>query len=70
MKIAMVRAHKMIPKEARLLLTVHDELVTMTPEHLTDVTVKAIRDAMEDIHMLKIPLIADITVVDRWGEAK
>lgn len=70
MKIAMVRAHKMIPKEAKLLLTVHDELVTMTPEHLTDATVEAIRGAMEEIHMLKIPLIADIKVVDRWGEAK
>ena len=70
MKIAMVRAHKMIPKEAKLLLTVHDELVTMTPEHLADATVEAIRDAMEGINMLKIPLIADITVVDSWGDAK
>jgi DNA polymerase I-like protein with 3'-5' exonuclease and polymerase domains len=71
MKIAMVRAHKLIPKEARLTLTVHDELVTMTPEHLAVETENAIREAMEGVNMLKtVPLLADVKVVDRWGEAK
>jgi DNA polymerase I-like protein with 3'-5' exonuclease and polymerase domains len=69
-KLAMVRAHALIPKEAKLILTVHDELVTLTPDHLVEETQSAIRTAMEDIHLLDIPLIADITVVERWGEAK
>jgi len=69
-KLAMVRAHALIPKEAKLILTVHDELVTLTPDHLVEETQFAIRTAMEDIHLLDIPLIADITVVERWGEAK
>jgi DNA polymerase-1 len=60
----------MIPKEAKLLLTVHDELVTLTPEHLKDETEKAIRDAMEGINLLDVPLIADVKIVQRWGEAK
>ena len=70
MKLAMIRAHQMIPKESHLLLTVHDELVTITPDHLVDETKEAIREAMEGINMLDVPLIADVKVVQRWGEAK
>ena len=69
-KLAMVRAHQMIPKEAKLILTVHDELVTISPDHLVDETWEAIRAAMEDIDLLKVPLTAGITCVQRWGEAK
>ena len=69
-KLAMIRAHDMIPKEAKLLLTVHDELVTLTPDSLVDKTQEAIREAMEDIYLLDVPLIADIKVVQRWGDAK
>jgi DNA polymerase I-like protein with 3'-5' exonuclease and polymerase domains len=69
-KLAMVRAHALIPKEAKLILTVHDELVTLTPDHLVEETEAAIRTAMEDINLLDIPLIADVKVVERWGEAK
>ena len=69
-KLAMIRAHKTIPKGAKLILTVHDELVTLTPEHLVDETTSAIREAMEGIKLLSVPLIADIKVVNKWGEAK
>ena len=69
-KLAMVRAYKRLPEGARLLLTVHDELVTLTPNDKVDDTVSAIREAMEGIDLLSVPLVADITVVDRWGEAK
>ena len=69
-KVAMVRAHQMIPEGAKLILTVHDELVTLTPDHLVDQTISAIREAMEEIKILPIPLVADIKVVTKWGEAK
>lgn len=70
MKIAMVRAHQNIPGTARLILTVHDELVTTTPADLASDTADAIREAMEGIQILRVPLIADVKVVDKWGEAK
>jgi DNA polymerase-1 len=66
----MVRAHSLIPKEAKLILTVHDELVTLAPDNLVEETKAAIKEAMEGINLLEVPLIADITVVQRWGEAK
>jgi DNA polymerase-1 len=69
-KIAMVRAWTMIPKEAKLILTVHDELVVTTPAELAEETAEKLREAMEDIQVLKVPLIADIKIVDKWGEAK
>lgn len=69
-KLAMIRAYGRIPEGARLLLTVHDELVTLAPEDKVEETVEAIREAMEDIKLLTVPLVADIKVVERWGEAK
>ena len=69
-KLAMIRANKMIPEGANLILTVHDELVTVTPTELAEETVSQIRLAMEGINALDVPLLADITTVKRWGEAK
>jgi len=60
----------MIPEGAGLILTVHDELVTVTPADVAEQTAEAIRQAMEGIKALNIPLLADVKVVNRWGEAK
>ena len=70
MKLAMIRAQDMIPKEAKLLLTVHDELVTLTPDSKAEETAEAIREAMEGITLLDVPLLADVKTVQRWGQAK
>jgi DNA polymerase I-like protein with 3'-5' exonuclease and polymerase domains len=70
MKLAMIRAHELVPPEAKILLTVHDELVTLTPDSLAEKTAESIREAMEGIKVLDIPLIADVKTVQRWGEAK
>jgi DNA polymerase I-like protein with 3'-5' exonuclease and polymerase domains len=69
-KLAMIRAYERVPAEAKIILTVHDEIVTLTPDHLVDQTYAAIKEAMEEINFLDVPLIADIKVVQRWGEAK
>lgn len=69
-KLAMIRAYEALPQEAKLILTVHDELVTLTPDHLVDETREAIREAMEGINLLPIPLVADIKIVQKWGDAK
>jgi len=69
-KLAMIRAHKLIPDEANLILTIHDELVTVTPDHLVEETEAAIRQAMEGINALSIPMLAEVSVANRWGDAK
>ena len=69
-KIAMVRAHQMLPPEAKIILTVHDEMVLTTPADMAESTAEILREAMEGINVLKVPLIADVKIVDKWGEAK
>jgi DNA polymerase I-like protein with 3'-5' exonuclease and polymerase domains len=74
MKLALVRAHASFVQEPdiNLILTVHDELVTITPEDRAEETAEAIRRAMEGIKIpaITVPLIAEVTIVDKWGEAK
>lgn len=70
MKVAIVRAHAMLPPEAKLMLTVHDELLTSCPEHMAEEVVATIREAMEGIDVLDIPLVATIKIANTWGEAK
>lgn len=69
-KLAMVRAHRLIPTGSNIILTIHDELVTVTPNELIEETTAAIKEAMEGINALHVPLLADIKVVDKWGDAK
>lgn len=74
MKLALVRAHSCFVNEPdiNLILTVHDELVTITPENRAEETAEAIRASMEGIKLeaITVPLIADVKIVDKWGEAK
>ena len=74
MKLAIIRAHSCFVDEpdVNVVLTVHDELVTVAREDLADETAEAIRESMEGIKLKEItfPLIADVKIVDKWGEAK
>jgi DNA polymerase I-like protein with 3'-5' exonuclease and polymerase domains len=74
MKLAIVRAHSCFLEEPdiNVLLTVHDELVTVCPEDRAEETAEAIRVSMEGIRLkeITVPLIADVKIVDKWGEAK
>ena len=74
MKLAIVRAHSCFVDEPdiKLLLTVHDELVTSCPAERADEVAEAIRVSMEGVSLkqITVPLIAEVYVVDKWGEAK
>jgi DNA polymerase I-like protein with 3'-5' exonuclease and polymerase domains len=74
MKLAIVRAHSCFTDEpdVNVVLTIHDELVTVAREDLVEETAEAIRVSMEGIHLpeITVPLIADVKIVNKWGEAK
>ena len=74
MKLALVRAHSCFTNEPdiNVVLTVHDELVTIAPEDRAEEVAEAIRKSMEGITLkaMTVPLIADVKIVDKWGEAK
>ena len=74
MKLAIIRAHSCFVDEpdVNVVLTVHDELVTVAREDLAEETAEAIRESMEGIRLneITVPLVADVKIVDKWGEAK
>jgi DNA polymerase-1 len=74
MKLALIRAHSCFIDEpdVNVILTVHDELVTICPEEKAAEVAEAIRVSMEGIKLkqIAVPLIADVKIVDKWGEAK
>ena len=73
-KLAMVRAHSCFVNEptVNVILTVHDELVTVTPDALAEQVGEAIKESMEGVRLpdMVVPLIADMKIVEKWGQAK
>lgn len=54
---------------ARMILTVHDELVFEIPEDRVDEAGKKIKDVMENAMKLDVPLVVDVGHGVNWGEA-
>ena len=72
-KLAMIRLHRSLEKDMRLVLSVHDELVTLTPEDKADRCADIVREAMLGpgiTDLLSVPLSSDLKVVQRWSQAK
>ncbi len=68
-KIAMIRVADRLAAEglrARLLLTVHDELLFETPRDEVDRLAAVVRETMESALPLTVPLIVDVKVGDDW----
>ena len=73
MKIAMIKIHQDLPKispQTKMLLQVHDELVLETPaKDLSKVSV-FVKNIMEQIYQLAVPLRVDTEAGPNWGELK
>ncbi len=68
-KIAMIRTADRIVAErlrARLLLSVHDELLFEVPRDEVDALARLVRDTMESALPLSVPLTVDVKVGDDW----
>jgi DNA polymerase I len=74
LKKAMIAVHAGLPKvaggHARMILTVHDELLFEAPRETADETAAAVRDLMESAVELNVPLTVDVGVGENWKEAK
>jgi DNA polymerase-1 len=53
-----------------MLLQVHDELVFEAPPAEVDVLAGLVRDQMENVVQLEVPLVVDIGTGPNWLEAK
>ncbi len=71
-KLAMLRTTERIRRErwpVQLLLTVHDELVFEAPPELADELGAALKQEMEGVYQLSVPLEVDIGIGDTWADA-
>ena len=54
---------------ARMLLSVHDELLFEAPDEEIDKTAKVVKEVMEGAAHLSVPLTVDIGTGANWDEA-
>ncbi len=72
-KMAMIRIHKTLHEEkmeSRMLLQVHDELVFEGPEKEIPFLKTLVREIMEGVLTLRVPLLVQISQGDNWADLK
>ena len=72
-KLAMIKVDRGLAEEglgARMVLTVHDELLFEVPNSELDATREAVRSLMEQAYPLEVPLRVDLATGANWAEAK
>jgi DNA polymerase-1 len=72
LKRAMIDAHAALAShaDARMILTVHDELLFEVPKARADELAEVVRNAMQNAVTLKVPLTVDVGIGDNWKDAK
>ena len=73
LKLAMIEVQRVIDSEAKdvkMLLTVHDELVLEVPLDERERVEALVREVMESVCTLKVPLVVDLGFGPTWAEAK
>ncbi|KYF78290.1 DNA polymerase I [Sorangium cellulosum] len=69
LKLAMVRVPRPVVPGARMVLTVHDELAFEVPADAVDEAKAKVREAMESVFPLDVPLVVDIGHGPTWADA-
>ena len=72
-KIAMINVEKRLRDEdlaSKLILQIHDELDLEVPESEIETVSALVKETMEDVVTLRVPLIADVSYGSNWAEAK
>jgi DNA polymerase-1 len=71
MKLAMIKTAEGLSKvspSSKMILQVHDELVFEVPTAEVKKVARFIKDVMENVIKLKVPIVADVEVGENWGE--
>ena len=72
-KIAMIKVVERMKKEkvkSKLLLQIHDELIFEVPKEEMETMISLVKEEMENVLELKVPLQASISCGKTWYEAK
>jgi len=76
MKLAMIKVHENIKtlkhknSDVKMILQVHDELVFEVKKGLEDEVGRMVKEAMEKVTELRVPIEVRVSVGERWGELK
>ena len=73
LKRAMIDLHAELSRKrmrARMILTVHDELLFEAPKEEADDAAAVVRERMESAVKLDVPLDVDVGIADNWRDAK
>jgi DNA polymerase-1 len=73
LKKAMIDLHEELKKRrlrTQMILTVHDELLFEGPDEESDEAAAVVRERMENVVSLKVPLTVDVGIADNWRDAK
>ena len=70
LKRAMIDVHKTLPAGARMILTVHDELLFEVPEAAAQEIADFASERMESAAAMDVPLTVDVGIGLNWKEAK
>jgi DNA polymerase-1 len=72
-KLAMIVIDRRLAEEklrTRMVLQVHDELLFEVPEDETQVVSSVVKEAMENVVQLHVPIVADLAFGDNWRDVK
>ena len=73
MKMAMIAVYDKMKAgnfKSRVLLQVHDELVAEVPADEKEAVAKLLKETMESVVSLRVPLVADVNEGKNWAETK
>jgi DNA polymerase-1 len=71
-KVAMIKVDQALIEQklaSAMLLTVHDELVFEVPPNELETVTQLVKDIMEGVWQLKVPLMVNVAVGTNWDEA-
>jgi DNA polymerase-1 len=70
-KLAMITINRRLAEEklrSRMVLQVHDELLFEVPEDETEAVTPLVKEAMENVIQLKVPIVADLSFGHNWRD--
>jgi DNA polymerase-1 len=70
-KLAMIAIDRKLTEQklrSRMVLQVHDELLFEVPEEETEVITKLVKDEMQNVVQLRVPIVADLAFGNNWRD--
>lgn len=70
MKLAMIHTYREFAQDSdvKMILQIHDEIILEVKAEKAEQVAKKLKDIMEHVHPLRVPLLVDVQTGDNWGE--